>query len=179
GRAGAYHYLAVETIEQELHVLQELGVRRLYFLDDSFNVPKARFKDMMRMMIRNRSGFTWNSFYRSDHGDAEAAELMAQAGCRGVFLGVESGSDFILERMNKSARRADYLRTIPLLKQTGILTHANFVVGFPGETYQTAQESVDLIEEAQPDTYRAQLWYCDPVTPVWQQREQYGIRGSA
>ena len=41
------------------------------------------------------------------------------------------------------------------------------------------QETIDLIEEARPDFYRVQLWYCDPVTPIWNKREEHGIQGSA
>src|SRR5262249_38024075 len=111
--------------------------------------------------------------------DAETIELMGRAGCEGVFLGVESGSDQMLGTMNKTARRKDYMQSIPLLRQAGISTHANVIVGFPGETWETYQATVSLIEEAKPDFYRAQLWYADPVTPIWERREQFGVKGSA
>ncbi|PYX77907.1 MAG: PhpK family radical SAM P-methyltransferase, partial [Acidobacteria bacterium] len=159
--------------------LRELGnVTTLTFIDDTFNVPKARFKEILRMMIRNKYEFKWNCLYRSDHGDEEAIELMGRAGCEGVFLGVESGSDRMLEKMNKSARRKDYLKAIPLLRNAGISTYASLIIGFPGETYDTVQETISLVEEAQPEYFRAQLWYCDPVTPIWKKREEFGIRGS-
>ncbi|MGQ4806995.1 tRNA-2-methylthio-N(6)-dimethylallyladenosine synthase [Candidatus Entotheonellaceae bacterium PAL068K] len=178
-RAGKYTYTSVDLVEQELNRLRGLGVTTLTFLDDTFNVPKQRFRQLLQMMIRNKYEFKWNSFYRSDHGDAGTIELMAKAGCEGVFLGVESGSDAILKRMNKSARRRHYLEAIPWLQAAGISVHANLIVGFPGETYGTVQESIDLIEETQPDFFRAQLWYADPVTPIWNQRDEYGIKGAA
>jgi radical SAM superfamily enzyme YgiQ (UPF0313 family) len=178
-RAGAYTVLPVEALEHELETLRDMGVRHLTFIDDTFNVPKARFKELLRMLIRRRFGFHWNSFYRGDQGDAETVELMAEAGCQGVFLGVESGSDRMLERMNKTARRANYVQAIGELKRAGILTHTNFIVGFPGETVATVEESISLIEETAPDTYRAQLWYCDPMTPVWRQRRELGIQGGS
>lgn len=179
-RAGQYTYLPVEKVEEELNAIREIGgVTTLTFIDDTFNVPKGRFKEILRMMIKNNYGYKWNSFYRSDHGDEETIELMGRAGCEGVFLGVESGSDEMLKRMNKAARRKDYLKAIPLLRQAGISTHANLIVGFPGETFETVQESVDLLEEAQPDFYRAQLWYADPVTPIWKDKDQYGVKGSS
>ena len=177
-RAGKYIYTGVELVENELDRLKELGVTTLTFLDDTFNVPKPRFKDILRLMIRKEYGFRWNSFYRSDHGDEETIELMGRAGCEGVFLGIESGSDRMLQRMNKTSRRHNYLKAIPLLKQAGISTHANVIVGFPGETLETHQETISLIEEARPDFFRGQLWYCDPVTPIWNHREEYGVQGS-
>src|SRR5262249_8658009 len=151
----------------------------LTFIDDTFNVPKERFRSLLGMMIKNNYGFKWNSFYRSDHGDERTIELMAKAGCEGVFLGVESGSDAQLQRMNKTSRRKDYMKAIPAFRGVGIKTHANFVVGFPGETTDTYSETVSLIEEAMPDTFRGQLWYADPITPIWEKKEEYGIQGSA
>jgi anaerobic magnesium-protoporphyrin IX monomethyl ester cyclase len=179
-RAGKYKYTGVELVEKELNAIRDLGsVTTLTFIDDTFNVPKERFREILRMMIRNNYGFKWNSYYRSDHGDEQTIELMGKAGCEGVFLGIESGSDAILQRMNKTSRRKDYLKAIPLLRASGIRPHANLIVGFPGETMETYQETVSLIEEARPDTFRAQLWYADPVTPIWNKREEYGITGSA
>lgn len=179
-RAGKYTYLTTELVEKELDAIAELGVvDTLTFIDDTFNVPKKRFKEVLEMMIEKDYGFKWNSFYRSDHGTPEVIELMARAGCEGVFLGIESGSDTMLGHMNKTARRKHYLEAIPLLKEAGIWTHASLIIGFPGETYYTVAETIDLIETAKPHTYRAQLWYADPVTPIWQKREEYGIEGSA
>ena len=179
-RAGKYTYLSVELVEQELNRVAEIGsVSTLTFIDDTFNVPKGRFKEILRMMIRNKYGFKWNSYLRSDHTDDETLSLMAESGCEGVFLGVESGSDQMLQRMNKTSRRKDYLRVIPQLKALGISTHASLIVGFPGETFETNQETIDFIEEAQPDFFRTQLWYCDPTTPIWHEREKYGVKGSA
>lgn len=177
-RAGRYQYLKVEDVEKELDAIRALDkVTTLTFIDDTFNVPKARFREIMRMMIRNQYGFKWNSFFRSDHADEETMELMAKAGCEGVFLGVESGSDVQLKRMNKTSKKADYVRSIKVLSQLGIYTHANFVVGFPGETESTCRETMDFISEVKPDTFRAQIWYADPGTPIWTQRDDYGVKG--
>lgn len=179
GRAGAYTYLSVELVEQELNRIREIcTVNTLTFIDDTFNVPKGRFKQILRMMIRNKYPFKWNSFYRSDHGDEETIELMREAGCEGVFLGIESGSDAQLQRMNKTARQKHYQTAIPLFRKAGIITYASLIVGFPGETEETVQETVDFIQETQPDFFRGQLWYCDPMTPIWDKREEFGVKGN-
>ncbi len=179
-RAGQYTYLPVDLIERELDAIRDLGgVTTLTFIDDTFNVPKQRFREIMRMMIRKQYGFRWNIFYRSDHGDEETIALMGEAGCEGVFLGVESGSDQMLKIMNKTARRHNYMKAIPLLRKAGVATYASLIVGFPTETAATVAESVSLLEEAQPDFFRVQLWYCDPVTPIWERRHEFGVKGSA
>jgi anaerobic magnesium-protoporphyrin IX monomethyl ester cyclase len=177
-RAGAYTYLDVDTVEAELRRVKKLGVETITFLDDTFNVPKKRFKELLRMMIRNKFGFKWNSFYRSDQGDEEAIELMAESGCEGVFLGIESASDKMLELMEKTSRKKHYEAAIPLLRKNGIYSHANFIVGFPGETEKTAYETMQFIKDLKPDTYKAQLWYADNTSPIWARREEFGIEGA-
>lgn len=178
-RAGKYNYTSVAFVEQELNKLWDLGsVTTLTFLDDTFNVPLKRFEEILRMMIRNKYGFRWNSFLRSDYVTEDVIGLMAEAGCEGVFLGAESGSDTMLEKMNKTARASDYEKAISLLKAAGIFTHANLIIGFPGETLQTFNETYDFIERVQPDTFRAQLWYADPRTPVWKKTAELGIQDS-
>lgn len=179
-RAGAYAYEGLEMVEQELDAIHRLGtVTTLTFLDDTFNVPKPRFKEIMRLMIRKGYGFRWNSFLRADHVDEECIALMRDSGCEGVFLGVESGSDRMLALMNKTSRSAHYRRVIPWLRQAGIVTYCSLIVGFPGENAESLRETFALIDEAQPDFYRAQLWYCDPATPIWAKRDALGVSGSA
>jgi anaerobic magnesium-protoporphyrin IX monomethyl ester cyclase len=177
-RAGDYTYLAVQDVEKEFDAIAAIGgITTVTIIDDTFNVPKKRFKEILRMMIGRKYGFRWNSFFRSDHADEETIDLMAEAGCEGVILGVESGSNKILGLMNKTARREHYLQTIPRLEAAGIDCYASLIVGFPGETEETVQESIDLIETARPSYFRAQLWYCDPITPIYRQRDAHGLRG--
>lgn len=179
-RSGKYTYLAVDQVEAELDRIAALpGVDTVTFIDDTFNVPRRRFHSILTTMIHKQYGFRWNCFYRSDHGNEETIELMRQAGCEGVFLGIESGSDRILENMNKTARRRHYEKAIAGLRAAEISTYASLIIGFPGETDDTVAETVSLIENAGPDFFRAQLWYCDPSTPVWQERDRYGIVGQA
>lgn len=176
-RAGEYRYIDVNTVEAYMNRVKDKGIETLTLLDDTFNVPKTRFKEILRMMIRNKYGFKWNSFYRSDQGDQETIELMAESGCEGVFLGIESASDDMLKRMNKTSRKKHYQAAVPLLRKNGIHAHANFIIGFPGETAESVQETLDFIEEFQPDTYKAQLWYADNKSPVWKRKDELNIKG--
>jgi anaerobic magnesium-protoporphyrin IX monomethyl ester cyclase len=178
-RAGQYTYMSVDLVEKELNALNDLGVSMVSFLDDTFNVPKQRFQEILRMMIRNRYDFKWNSFYRSDHGNEETIELMGKASCEGVFIGMESGSDVMLKAMNKTSRKHHYAAAIPRLRDAGVSTYASLIFGFPGETYETVRETIDFIEEMRPDFYRAQLWYADPITPIWKHREEVELQGMA
>jgi len=179
-RAGKYTYMGLDSVRAELDSLKALpSVSTVTFTDDTFNVPKVRFRELLQMMIDEQYDFKWNCYYRCDHGNERTIRLMKEAGCEGVFLGVESGSDHMLKRMNKTARRKHYMEALPIFREVGICTHASLIIGFPGETEETVAETISLIEEGQPDFFRAQLWYCDPVTPIWEQRDEYGIKGEA
>jgi p-methyltransferase len=177
-RAGALTLADVSTVERELNSMRELGdVRNVVFIDDTFNVPLPRFKELCRMMIRNGYGFNWFSYFRCSNSDEEAFDLMAESGCKGVFLGIESGSPAILKNMNKAATVERYGHGIRELHKRGVLTFGSFIVGFPGETDETVDETLDFIKEHRPTYYRAQSWYCEPGTPIDAQRQKYGIEG--
>ena len=177
-RAGALTLASLDALERELDSIHALGnVQNVVFIDDTFNVPFPRFKEICRLMIRKNYQFNWFSYFRCSNSDEEGFELMARSNCKGVFLGIESGSPLILENMNKAATVEKYMKGIERLRQHGILTFGSFIIGFPGETEQTISETATFIREAKPDYYRAQLWYCEPGTPIFHQREKYGIEG--
>ena len=177
-RTEKYNVSKLEYIQRELDAIRAVGtVTGIFFVDDTLNVPLGTFKDMMRMMIQQNYGFKWHCFFRADFCDPELVQLMAEAGCQGVFLGLESANDQLLINMNKTPRKKHYLSVVPMFKSAGIQVFASLFFGFPGETYDTAMETMEFLEETKPDFYRPLVWYCDPVTPIWAEKEKYGIKG--
>jgi len=176
--AGKYQTADLPAVEKELNSLNQIqSLKHVDFVDDTFNVPPQRFKEIVKMIIKNKYKFTWHSQFRCQYADREMVELMKESGCKGVFLGIESGNNQILENMNKAVTIEQYRKGIDLLKEYGILTFGCFIVGFPGETDETAQDTFDFIEDTELDFCRAQLWFADPVTPIWEQKEKYQIKG--
>jgi radical SAM superfamily enzyme YgiQ (UPF0313 family) len=96
---------------------------------------------------------------------------------QGSLSGIESGSQTILKNMNKAATIERYGYGIKHLHDRQILTFGSFIMGFPGETKETVDETLNFIKENKPTYYRAQSWYCEPGTPIDMQREKYGIKG--
>jgi radical SAM PhpK family P-methyltransferase len=177
--AGEFQTAEVEAIERELSLLNEIKtVRSVQFIDDTFNIPVKRFKKILRMMIGSGYKFRWHSHFRCQYADRETLELMKESGCEGVFLGIESGSDKMLKIMNKTATIADYQKGIDLLKEYGIITYGSFITGFPGENETTVRETTEFIKGSGIDFFRVQLWYCEPITPIWQEKEKYKIEGA-
>ncbi|WP_438431715.1 radical SAM protein [Gorillibacterium sp. sgz500922] len=176
--AGSYQTASVEVIESILdNNMQYESVKSVIFVDDTLNVPPNRFKDMLRMMIRKKYPFKWHSYFRCQFADREMVELMRDSGCEGVFLGIESGSQAMLDNMNKSVKIEQYYRAMRLMNEYGITTTASFIIGFPGETYETFLETKRFIEECKPTFFRASSWVCDPLSPINNNRDKWGLTG--
>lgn len=175
---GPLNLTSLSVVERELHYLKSIGVSRLLFIDDTFNIPLRRFKDLCRMMIRNKFGIEWFSYFRCSNADIEAFDLMAEAGCKGVFLGIESGDDEVLKAMNKSASSEKYAKGIGELNRRQIITYASFIVGHPGETEESARRSLQFIEATAPSFYCLETFFYDPKVPIGTQAGEFGLSGS-
>ncbi len=175
--AGEHVVTGLEKLKTELEYLHSIGTHYLVFVDDTFNVPLPRFKKLLRMMIQKQWGFEWISFFRCSNADEETFDLMAESGCIGVFLGIESGDQTILEYMDKHAKVERYRWGVEQLRQRNIVTFASMICGFPGETRETLAHSLEFIEEAKPTFFNVQLYYHDPRSPIARRAEEFAIKG--
>ena len=175
--AGPLNLTSLEVIESEMRDLHSAGVKNLIFVDDTFNVPLPRFKDICRMMIRNKFDFNWFSYFRCSNSDEKAFDLMRESGCKGVFLGIESGDQRILNNMNKFAKLERYEYGIRALRQREIVSFVSMIVGFPGETAETVLRTKEFIEKTSPTFYRLELYWHDEKVPIHDKAEEFGIRG--
>jgi hypothetical protein len=177
-RAGKWVPQEIDAVEKELWQIQNRSdVRSLVFIDDTFNVPADRFKQILRMMARNKFTFRWYSYLRCNIMDEELCELMAKSNCAGVFLGIESGDADVLKIMKKVAAPEQYLRGMKLLRESGIMTFASLIVGFPGETQQSVENTIGLLQEAKPTFFRGEIWYNNSRAPIYKSKDLHGIDG--
>jgi len=176
--AGSLNLTSLNVVERELMLLHSSGVKNVVFIDDTFNVPLPRFKELCRIMIKNRFNFNWFSFFRCSNADDEAFDLMKQSGCKGVFLGIESGDPRILKNMNKFADVERYRYGIRMLKERDIVTFATIIVGFPGENEESIRNTTNFLEETSVMFYRLELYYHYTNVPIHKEAEKYGIRGT-
>lgn len=177
-RAGGLALAAIATVEHELEELAAMGVRRVAFIDDTFNVPMRRFKELLRMLVRRDFGIEWFSYFRCGHAkEPSVYDLMYESGCRGVLLGIESGDNRVLAAMDKRATVEDYQFGIEQLRSRGIFTHASFVVGFPGENDETLGNTIDFLNSTRPDTFAVNHWYYLHTTPIHRRAADYDLVG--
>jgi len=174
--AGGHYSMELELIEQQLNDIKSLGfVENIIFIDDTFNVPISRFKDILKILCKFQ--FEWFSFLRVQYIDEEAAMLMKKSGCKGVYLGIESANDDILINMNKKVRKEKFLKGMQNLKKFNITTFAAFVIGFPGETKETIDENINFLNTYDVDFYSTKEFYYMPHTQIHKDREKFGLTG--
>ncbi|HZB32289.1 MAG TPA: PhpK family radical SAM P-methyltransferase [Streptosporangiaceae bacterium] len=179
-RAGTLALAGVDTVRRELLQLAEQGVRNVVFVDDTFNVPPKRFLALCEMMIEADLGLSWYSYLRcSSARDPRTFDLAAESGCAGVFLGIESADPTVLENMKKLAQDDQYRAGLRELNERDIATFASIIVGFPGETTESVQRTKDFLEETRPTFWRAQAWWANPRSPIYRQKDEFGIEGRA
>lgn len=174
---GTLRLMKVDDAIAMLKRAKEAGVGSVIFIDDTFNVPRKRFEQLLDRMIAEDINLPWSSFLRCQFVDENIVKKMKQSGCRGVFLGIESGSDEMLKNMNKGSAVQAYRNGIKWLKEQGIITLGGFIVGFPGETAETLAKTVDFLETAGLDFYFLQIFYYLHHTLIHKQAARYQLVG--
>jgi p-methyltransferase len=161
----------------QLKQLKDMGVKYLFFIDDTFNVPLKRFEKLLDRMIQEKLTMQWVSFFRPQFATLEIVRKMFEAGCRMVFCGFESGNDKILNGMNKHVTLRQYYQGLDFLDRAGIAVAASYIIGYPGETYETAMDTLSLINDPRITFSRGGVFYYDPDAPVGKLAKDYHLTG--
>jgi radical SAM superfamily enzyme YgiQ (UPF0313 family) len=178
GSAGAYLQEDISTTLVQLRALKAQGVKQIIFTDDTFNVPLQRFTALLKQMVaEGLTTFQCFSFCRCQYLNEETAALMKQCGFQAVLLGIESGSRSMLDHMNKKAKPEEYRRGIGLLKQNGITTFSAIIIGHPGETRETIQETVEFLNTSGLDYCYIQPFYYLHNSPIHLKAKEYDLKG--
>ncbi len=146
-----YRGRAVDNVLEELRALKALGIREIMFNDPTFTVSEKRVVDLCRRMVAEGLGFTW---YANGHAGSLTEGMisaMAEAGCHSLMIGVESGSDDLLARYAKGVTRDKIRTAFDLCRRHRIRSLAYFIIGLPGETSETALDTIRFAKELDPD----------------------------
>jgi anaerobic magnesium-protoporphyrin IX monomethyl ester cyclase len=139
-----------EKFVEELEMLFRKGVSFFYFSDDTFTLDPKRVTEICKRIIEKNLRISWYAISRVDHVEEEMLYWMRRAGCIQISYGVESGSVKIRKALGKPVKTEQIKRAFALTTRYGILSRAYFIYGAPGETWQTIQETVDLMDEIKP-----------------------------
>ncbi len=131
-----------ENILKELRVLKDLGVKHVHMYADLFTVSREQVVNLCKLMIEEKLGLTWTCNSRVDYVDEEMLRLMGQSGCTLISWGIESANEQILKKAAKGYRLEQAPRALKWAHQAGIKNWGYFIIGLPGETLETIQQTM-------------------------------------
>ncbi|MDD3150527.1 MAG: radical SAM protein [Candidatus Gastranaerophilales bacterium] len=131
--------------------IEKYNIRDFLFWSDIFNLDKNWAIELCNEIIDSKLKFTWASNTRADTIDEELAKLMKKAGCTLVSIGIESGSQEMLDKMGKKTNLDQIRNTVKMFKKVGIKTYNYFVIGLPWESETTAEETIKFAVELDSD----------------------------
>jgi len=130
---------SLDSVMDEIEQIRQLGYDSLWIADDSFTLNLKYLKEFcQRMEGRN---ITWSCLSRVTGLNVEIPRLMKEAGCRKVYLGLETGSQETLQLMNKKATLEEGIHAVQLFHEAGVEVAAFFIVGYPGETVASIEST--------------------------------------
>ena len=138
--AGRYQMMEPAAVSEQLErIKNEFGIDRINFQDDIFTLNPKRLYEILKHV--KRLNLRFRCMGRSNADVEETYEKLAEAGCHQIAWGIESGSQRILDRMRKQVKVRDNYEVIQWAKKYGIISRAFFILGFPGETKETLEET--------------------------------------
>jgi len=137
-----FKHRPVENAMAELRYLKEHGFGNIYFNDQTFGANRGRTRELLEAMIDNDIGIGWLCFSRADVMTPDMVALMKRAGCHTILFGVESSSSKLLGRYEKGITPEDVRSAVASCREQGVRTVGTFMLGLPGETRQTALETI-------------------------------------
>lgn len=172
-RLSGVRFTPIEVVKEDLNVLKETGIEAINFQDDIFTLNKERLFAILDTI--KELGLVFRCMGRAGLDTEEVYERLADSGCAQISWGIESGSQHILDRMNKKVLVQDNFDVIQWAKKYGINSRAFFIFGFPSETRETIQETKDFIDKADPDQFFVSSFIPYPGTPTWRNPRKFGI----
>ncbi len=149
---GVYRFRSAENVVEELKLIASQGYKEVLFRDETFTVHRKRTKKICNLIIKNKLDLTWVCNARVGTIDKETMKLMKKAGCHKLKFGVESGSQKILDNIQKGIRLEWIMKNFMDAYKVGLDTHAHLILGAPGETKETINQTIDFIKKLKADT---------------------------
>lgn len=137
------------TIKKISTLVNDYGIEHLWIVDDNYFANKKRAINISRQIIRNKLGIEWTAvgvdIPTISQLSIDELKILKQSGCNNLFFGVESGSQRILDLINKNITVNQIITLNQRLKKIQIKPKYFFIYGFPTETTNEVKETVNLI----------------------------------
>ncbi|MDD5255116.1 MAG: radical SAM protein, partial [Candidatus Omnitrophica bacterium] len=168
-RQSPVRFHGVARVLDEIRQLKTgYGVEAMTFLDDNFLANKPRAEEICRKITAEKLDVLWSCVTSAQFIDRRTATMIKDAGCRQVNFGCESGSQRILDVLEKSATVEQNREAIRICKEAGILVAASFMIGNPTETVEDVRLTQRFIFETQPEEFYVNITTPYPGTKLWE-----------
>lgn len=177
----SFHARSPESVAEEMRRLREnCGADHLWFADDLFGINNRWIQEFALQVTERQCAIPFKVQSRADlMSKEETVTALARAGCVEVWMGVESGSQKVLNAMEKGIRVPQILVARENLKHHGIRACFFLQFGYPGETWTDIQKTIQLVRRSRPDDIGVSVSYPLPGTKFHQQvREELGDKSN-
>ena len=134
----------------QIELLLKKGITFFYFSDDTFTFKTNIVIEICKKILDRGLKIVWVAISRVNYVSDEVLYWMRKAGCIQISYGVESGSEKIRKILNKNIKTDQIKKAFALTLKYGIMARAYFIYGCPGESWDTIQDTIDLIHEIKP-----------------------------
>jgi anaerobic magnesium-protoporphyrin IX monomethyl ester cyclase len=170
-----YRMRSPKKVVDELEFLyKKYGEDQYTFYDDAFTVSQARTKKICNEILKRGLKIKWDCETRVDMVSKDLLQKMKDAGCIAVWFGVEAGSERVIEAMGKGISLQQTFNAFKWANDVGLMTVASMILGFPGETRETAMESIKLLEKIKSDEIGVYIATPYPGTPMYEYVKKMG-----
>ena len=166
-------YNSTEYVENEVEELvSKYRTEGIFFVDDNFVQNRKRLLGICSGI--KRFSLKWTCLSRVDTLDRQVLETMKDSGCVTVGFGVESGSQKVLDALNKNAKVENAIKAFDLCHEVGVKTWATIIIGSPGEQRQDIEMTDKLLQRIKPDYL--EVFYLTPYrgTVLYDQAAEEG-----
>lgn len=156
-----YRVRSVAAVADELSLVAGLGANVVYFNDDNFLRDRERVAGLCEEILRRGLQLTWLADARVDDVEPKLLPLMRRAGCSTLCMGIESGSQRVLDALRKGITVEQTRAATAAIRRAGIWTVAYVIVGSPGETENERVATWNLLDEIRPELVQCHrfAWY--------------------
>lgn len=150
-------------------IMRDYQPDSLWYADDVFTINRPWLARYAAQLKERGLGVPFETITRADCLDETSCDLLAQMGCRKIWIGTESGSQKILDAMDRRVTVEQIFKATRMLKERGILTGFFIMLGYEGETKDDLRATARLLATAQPDEYLTTVSYPIKGTPYYEQ----------
>jgi len=152
GKCSYRLYSTSRVIKDMKFLIKKYKIRHFEFEDEHFLVAKERVKGLCKEIIKQKLRVSWSCISRADSITPEIVEVIKKAGCVFVGIGIESGSQTILDNMKKDVKVDQIKKALRILRKAKLAHGGTMMFGMVGENKQTIQETIDFCKEMKHDT---------------------------